>query len=89
MKYVKAETILPENLVAEIQKYIQGQYIYVPSQSGNRKGWGENSGTRSNLQRRNEQIRNMHESGCKIQNLAYEFFLSVDSIKKIVYAKNV
>lgn len=89
MKYVKAETILPENLVRELQKYIQGQYVYVPSELDKRKRWGENSGSRSNIQRRNEKIRNMFADGYKINNLADEFFLSVDSIKKIVYTKNV
>ncbi len=89
MKYVKAETILPENLVRELQKYIQGQYVYIPSELDKRKRWGENSGSRSNIQRRNEKIRNMFADGYKINHLADEFFLSVDSIKKIVYTKNV
>ena len=29
MKYVRVERILPENLIIEIQKYIQGEYIYI------------------------------------------------------------
>jgi hypothetical protein len=31
MKYIKAEMILQENLIKEIQKYIQGEYIYIYS----------------------------------------------------------
>jgi Mor family transcriptional regulator len=87
VKYVKVETVLPDSLVAEIQKYIQGEYIYIPSQGKVRKKWGENSGTRTCIENRNEDIRMKYTSGCKIMNLAQEFFLSVDSIKKIVYAK--
>ena len=87
MKYVKVETILPEDLVKEIQKYIQGEYIYIPSQLKTRKAWGERSGSRAYIQSRNEEIRNKHESGYKINILAEEFFLSVDSIKKVIYAK--
>lgn len=87
MKYVKVETILPEDLVKEIQKYIQGEYIYIPSQVEKRKAWGEKSGSRAYIQDRNEEIRSKHESGYKINNLAEEFFLSVDSIKKVIYAK--
>jgi hypothetical protein len=34
--------ILPDNLVREIQKYIQGEYLYIPSEPGKRKKWGEN-----------------------------------------------
>lgn len=87
MKYVKIETVLPENLIMEIQKYIQGKYIYVPSQVEKRKKWGEISGSRTYIKNRNETIRSKYANGHKINNLAEEFFLSVESIKKIVYAK--
>lgn len=88
MKYVKVETVLPDNLIKEIQKYIQGEYIYIPSQAEKKKRWGENSGSRSYIQGRNEEIRNKYSNGFKIKDLAEEFFLSIDSIKKIVYAKD-
>jgi len=88
MGYVKAETILPDNLVREIQKYIQGEYVYIPSEHTTRKKWGEKSGTRQRIQSRNEAIRNKHKSGYTIDALSEEFFLSIDSIKKIVYSKN-
>ena len=87
MKYSKVETILPDNLVREIQKYIQGEYIYIPSQLEKRKKWGENSGSRICIQNRNEKIRNNYKSGHTIINLAEEFFLSIDSIKKILYTR--
>lgn len=86
MKTVKVETILPNSLVREIQKYIQGEYIYSIS-IGKRKKWGETSGSRTYMQNRNDEIRSKYSSGYKIINLAEEFFLSVDSIKKIIYAK--
>ncbi|HCO74033.1 MAG TPA: hypothetical protein DIT16_04170 [Clostridium sp.] len=41
MGYVKAETILPDNLLREIQKYIQGEYVYIPSEHTTRKKWGK------------------------------------------------
>ncbi|MDT8719228.1 hypothetical protein IAI10_21480 [Clostridium sp. 19966] len=88
MKSAKIERILPDNLVKEIQKYIQGEYIYVPYQLKERKKWGEISGSRANIQARNEIIRKKYESGYKIKDLAEEFFLSIDSIKKIVYVRN-
>ena len=78
--------ILPDILVREIQKYIQGEYLYIPSQPENRKKWGENSGNREYIQNRNDDIRGKHKNGYTITNLADEFFLSVDSIKKIIYA---
>lgn len=44
MKYVNATTVLPTELVKELQKYVQGETIYVPSTT--RKEWGACSGTR-------------------------------------------
>lgn len=40
MKYVKAEMILPDKLLKEIQKYIQGEYLYIPSELKKRKKVG-------------------------------------------------
>lgn len=88
MRYVKAEAVLPDSLVREIQKYIQGEYVYIPSGNTVRKKWGEKSGNRDYIRRRNEIICWKHKSGCTIAALAEEFFLSIDSIKKIVYTKN-
>ena len=87
MKYVKAEMILPDELLKEIQKYIQGEYLYIPSELEKRKKWGEKSGSRMYIEKRNEDICSKYESGHKIKNLAEEFFLSIDSIKKIIYLK--
>ncbi|MCB2290231.1 hypothetical protein LGK97_10670 [Clostridium sp. CS001] len=87
MAYVKAEAILPDSLLREIQKYIQGQYVYIPSENTERKKWGEKSGNREYIQNRNDDIRKKHESGYLILDLAEEFFLSIDSIKKIVYTR--
>lgn len=88
MRYIKVETILPDDLVREIQKYVQGKYIYIPTELEKRKKWGENSGNRIYIQNRNKSIYSKYVNGYKIKDLAEEFFLSVDSIKKIVYGKN-
>lgn len=87
MKYVKADTVLPDILVREIQKYVQGEYIYIPAESKKRKKWGENSGNRQYIKNRNETIKRRYKNGDKIVKLAEEFFLSAASIKKIIYDK--
>jgi DNA-binding NarL/FixJ family response regulator len=87
VRYVKAEIILPDNLIEEIQKYIQGEYLYIPTKAGTRKKWGENSGNRENLKVRNISIKEKYKSGYTVKRLAEEFFLSVDSIRKIIYSK--
>ena len=40
MSYVNAESVLPEKIVKEIQKYIDGQLIYIPRKSENSLLWG-------------------------------------------------
>jgi Mor family transcriptional regulator len=88
MKYIKAEMILPDKLLREIQNYVQGEYIYIPSELQKRKRWGEKSGSRIYIEKRNCEIRNKYRNGHKIENLSEQFFLSVESIKKIIYKKN-
>ncbi|WP_044477419.1 CD3324 family protein [Paenibacillus antibioticophila] len=87
MKYKNADTVLPEVLLREIQKYIQGTTIYIPNTDGVRKKWGENSGSRELLIRRNREIRAKFSAGQSIDQLADTFCLSHDSIKRIVYTK--
>ena len=56
MKYVNANTLLPAVLVEELQGYIQGGYIYVPVRQDQPKHWGELSGYREELEKRNREI---------------------------------
>lgn len=86
MKYVSAD-ILPEELLKELQKHIHGAMIYVPKPEGNRKRWGENSGSRKYIEQRNAEIRHRFFQGATVDQLTEQYFLSFDSIKKIVYSK--
>jgi hypothetical protein len=86
MKYENAYDVLPEALLKEIQKYAAGKLLYIPS-GGEKRAWGETSGYRDQLQRRNRMIRNMYAHGITVSELADEYFLSLDSIKKIIYSK--
>lgn len=86
MKYENAADVLPEELLKEIQKYAAGKLLYIPS-GEEKKAWGETSGYRETLQKRNLMIRNKYVSGMTVSELADEYFLSLDSIKKIIYSK--
>ncbi|MGW8825063.1 CD3324 family protein [Paenibacillus lautus] len=88
MKYINADIILPEELLKEVQKYVQGGMVYIPKPEGLRKKWGENSGSRVYLKKRNLEIRQLFASGATIDQLSSQYCLSGDSIKKIVYTKN-
>lgn len=52
MKYIKADSILPITLIEELQNYIQGGYIYVPSKGKNKKSWGELSGYKREIEKK-------------------------------------
>jgi len=67
---VKAQQVLPEELLAEIQKYVQGQVFYIPKATENKKAWGENTPTRSMLQVRNQSIVQAFKAGTSIIDLA-------------------
>ncbi|MBY8914059.1 hypothetical protein KY305_15060 [Bacillus sp. YC2] len=86
MKYMNANKVLPEKLIVEIQKYIQGETLYIPKLETEHRKWGTSSGGRQLLDRRNADIRNSFISGTDIPQLAKEYYLSIETIKKIVYS---
>ena len=88
MQYENAKDILPESLLKEVQKYAEGKAIYIPKRT-KREGWGEASGYREKLNKRNGAILHRYSSGASILEIAEEFFLSPETIKKIVYGKKV
>lgn len=85
LKYRNATDIFPDELLAEIQKYSSGELIYIPESAQTKKGWGEKSGSRDFYIKRNAKIRQKHEEGKSIAQLAEEFALSTDSIRRILY----
>lgn len=86
MKYVKATAILPEKLLVEIQKYIQGETIYIPKPKTTYQKWGSRSGGRKLIDDRNIAIKHAFKNGKTIHQLADDYFLSIETIKKIVYS---
>ncbi|HIY61761.1 MAG TPA: hypothetical protein H9912_05680 [Candidatus Eisenbergiella stercorigallinarum] len=84
MGYRKAETILPPEVVALIQQYVDGEYIYIPRREGKRKSWGETTGCRKETGERNRRIWLDYRSGARTDELAAKYFLSVKSIQRIV-----
>jgi len=87
MNYTNAIDILPKELVLEIQKYVQGETLYIPQLDNKRKGWGTASGGRIAIDQRNEEIRSLFQLGNSIQQLSAQYFLSTETIKKVVYRK--
>lgn len=83
MKYKNAQDVLPDKLLRELQQYVSGETLYIPRAEG-RKSWGESSGARSYYKQRNAEIREKYAAGASSEELAEEYGLSVDSIRKIV-----
>ena len=85
MKYINAKTLLPQELVEELQRYIQGGYLYVPADEAQHRCWGELSGFRENLRQRNREIREEYGSGSTVECLAEKYCLSEHTIRKVIY----
>jgi len=84
MRYKKASDILPEHLIKEVQKYAAGETLYFPKDR-ERKKWGEITGARTFYKERNEEIRQKFLQKISMENLAEEYSLSVETIRKIVF----
>lgn len=84
MAYVKAQNIIPEEILKLIQEYVDGEYIYIPRKSGNEKSWGEKNGTKISLKERNNEIFYKYTKGKTISSLSKEYYLSENSIRRII-----
>ncbi|HCM26124.1 MAG: hypothetical protein A2Z99_09310 [Treponema sp. GWB1_62_6] len=85
MSYINADSLLPPELLQEIQKYVQGSLVYIPRPLDLKLGWGLKNGTREMLDRRNADIRAAKAAGRRIEDLADEYGLSPDGIRKVLY----
>lgn len=86
MKYLNGKDVFPQKLLRQIQKYVSGKAVYIPA-FDERKPWGETSGYKKYILERNREIKAKFRSGADAEQLAEEYFLSPESIKKIAYSK--
>ena len=84
MSYIKAEEVLPEDLIRQIQEYVDGVYIYIPRKPGTRHPWGQETDYRAELKARNDRIRRDYEAGEGIAALSKKYHLSEKSIRRIL-----
>ena len=85
MKYQNAKTILPVWLLEELQDYIQGEVIYIPTKQSGRAGWGAANGAKAKYHERNMEIVQLHKNGACVDDLSSKYHLTEHSIKKILY----
>ena len=84
MSYIKADKILPEDLIRQIQEYVDGAYIYIPRKPGTRRKWGQETDYKAELKHRNDRIRRDYEAGESVAMLSRKYHLSEKSIRRIL-----
>lgn len=84
MRYINATQILPEKLLAEIQEYADGIFLYIPRRTNNKRPWGAATATKQELAKRNRSIFHDHTAGVSISELASRHFLSPKTIQRII-----
>lgn len=84
MSYRRAEEILPAEVIELIQKYIDGENIYIPRKGEQKTVWGMKTGLRQELRDRDQRIYEEYQQGISAIQLAERYFLSVKSIQRIV-----
>lgn len=82
MKYKNACEILPSELVEEIQKYIQGEFVYIPKKD--KQAHNAVTEYKIELAKRNARVYTLHLEGISNEQLAKSFSLSESSIRRIV-----
>ena len=84
MRYIKAEEVLPRELIAQIQLYVDGVTLYIPRKAENRRHWGDGTRYRDELAERNAGIRRKYAEGTPVPQLARQYHLSEKSIRRIL-----
>ena len=84
MSYQRAEHILPAELLELVQKYVDGECIYIPRKSSNKKAWGSETSIREELSLRNRQIYQDYRTGYQVGHLSEKYYLSLKSIQRII-----
>ncbi len=84
MGYIRAEEILPVEVIELIQQYVDGENIYIPRKSANRHAWGAGTQIKQELLMRNRQIYEDYLAGSKTSELACKYYLSEKSIQRIL-----
>ena len=89
MSYIKADDVLPQNIIKIIQQYIDGENIYIPRKEGSSVDWGAKTGAKKELRRRNALIYREYLDGEKVSVLASRYYLSDKSIQRIIHEMRI
>ncbi|MCR3760977.1 hypothetical protein KYB31_18545 [Clostridium felsineum] len=82
--YIKANEVLPKEILELIQDYVDGEYLYIPRKEENKKSWGQNTKTRDEIKLRNIGIYNEYKNGITVKKLAQKYYLSEKRLQRII-----
>lgn len=84
MGYIKAEEILPDEIIKMIQQYVDGANIYIPRRDDKRAGWGQINLAKERIYARDMNIYMEYNHGITVAELAERYYLSEKSIWRIL-----
>lgn len=84
MKYKNAQNILPNAFLNQLQQYVDGIYLYIPKKDNSKKSWGQDSGLKQELAKRNSEIYQKFLEGKSVKELARSYYLTENSIRRII-----
>ena len=87
MSYIRADEILPKELLETIQQYVDGQIIYIPKKE--KQEWGSGSSAKEFFRERNERIFQAWQKGISEDELSRRFSLSRKSIQRILRSQKL
>ena len=82
MSYIRADEILPKELLEAIQQYVDGQILYIPRKE--KQEWGRGTSAREFFRERDERIYRAFQEGVSEEELSRRFSLSGKSIQRIL-----
>jgi len=84
MRYVRAQDVLPAELVIQLQQYVDGVYLYIPRKQEHKLAWGERTHSKKETADRNAAIFREAEAGRDVPALAEAYFLTEKTIRRIL-----
>lgn len=84
MRYIKAQDVLPGELLAQVQQYVDGAYLYIPRAQENRLSWGDRTHSKRETEERNRDIYRRFLEGERPERLAGAYYLTEKTIRRII-----
>lgn len=81
MSYINAKSVLPKEMIKQIQRYVNGVNLYIPKVTETKRTY---SSYQRELYQRNQEIYELFLQGKKVSELAVEYYLSDKSIYRII-----